>query len=48
MHCKILWTVAEAQGAWLWFVAEVRKGEGEQMSKSEFILVKYMYIPSMI
>jgi len=30
------------------FVIEVRKKRGEEMSKSQFILIKYMYIPSMV
>jgi len=41
-----LWTVAKVNGWGLWL--GYRRGRAEEMSKSQFILVKYMYIPSII
>jgi len=38
-----LWTVAKMHGCCLWL--KYGRERGEQMSKSQFILVKYMYIP---
>jgi len=41
-----LWTVAKVHGWSLWL--EYGRERGEQMSKSQIILVKYMYILLMV